>query len=66
VQLTDFNIRKVSDFAPAGSVDLVLTFKNLHNWREAGMTQMFKDAFNALKKGSALGIVEHQLPKHLA
>jgi len=66
VEITDFNIRKVSDFAPAGSVDLILTFRNLHHWKEPGISQMFKDSFKALKNGGALGVVQHQLPEHLA
>ena len=60
--LTDFTPRKTSALAPQGSADLVLTFRNLHNWKEAGVKQVFKDAFNALKPGGVLGVVEHRLP----
>ncbi len=66
VQVTDFNIRKVSDFAPAGTADLVLTFRSLHHWKESGIAQMFKDSFKVLKSGGIVGVVQHQLPKHLA
>jgi predicted methyltransferase len=41
---------------------LVLTFRNLHNWGEDGMQQVFKDAYKALKKGGVLGVVEHRMP----
>lgn len=48
-------------FAPEGSADLVLTFRNVHNWAKAGHTQsMFKGFFQALKSGGVLGVVEHR------
>ncbi|HCM47065.1 MAG TPA: methyltransferase [Colwellia sp.] len=62
VVLTDFTPRQESELAPQGTVDLVLTFRNLHNWKDAGVQQVFKDAFNALKPGGVLGVVEHRLP----
>ncbi|MGB1263875.1 MAG: class I SAM-dependent methyltransferase [Cognaticolwellia sp.] len=63
VELTNFVPRKASELAPAGSADMVLTFRNLHNWRDAGVEQVFKDAYKALKKGGVLGVVEHRLPE---
>ena len=60
--LTDFVPRKQSELAPKGSADLVLTFRNLHNWKPEGVEQVFKDAFTALKPGGVLGVVEHRLP----
>jgi len=63
VELTNFVPRKASELAPAGSADMVLTFRNLHNWRAEGVKQAFKDAFRALKAGGVLGVVEHRLPK---
>ena len=62
VVLTDFTPRQESVLAPQGTADLILTFRNLHNWKDAGVEQVFKDAFNALKPGGVLGIVEHRLP----
>ncbi|MGB2742034.1 MAG: methyltransferase [Cognaticolwellia sp.] len=62
VELTNFVPRQESELAPAGTADLVLTFRNLHNWRDAGVEQAFKDAYKALKKGGVLGVVEHRLP----
>lgn len=45
----------------AGSADLVLTFRNVHNWLSAGYeAQMFKAFFTALKPGGVLGVVEHR------
>jgi predicted methyltransferase len=43
------------------SVDLVLTFRNVHNWIEPGYEQeMFNAFFAALKPGGVLGVVEHR------
>lgn len=63
MELTDFVPRKESVLAPAASADLVLTFRNLHNWKDAGVEQVFKDAYTALKPGGVLGVVEHRLPE---
>lgn len=63
VELTNFVPRQASELAPEGSADLVLTFRNLHNWRDAGVEQVFADAYKALKKGGVLGVVEHRLPE---
>ena len=62
VALTNFVPRQPSELAPASSADLVLTFRNLHNWGEAGVEQVFKDAYKALKTGGVLGVVEHRMP----
>jgi len=49
------------DIAPPGSVDLVLTFRNLHNWMTDGYAQQaLEAAFRALKPGGILGIVAHR------
>lgn len=48
---------------PDGSVDMVLTFRNLHNWMARGQEkQMFDAMFRALKPGGYLGIKEHRAP----
>ena len=66
VVLTDFIPRKQSELAPEGSADMVLTFRNLHNWKDEGVEQVFNDAFTALKPGGVLGVVEHRLPAGVA
>ena len=49
------------EIAPAGSADLVLTFRNLHNWMQAGYAeQALAACFTALKPGGVLGIEEHR------
>jgi predicted methyltransferase len=51
---------------PGGSVDMVLTFRNLHNWmsREAA-EPMLAAMFRALKPGGILGMVEHRASNDL-
>lgn len=49
--------------APAGSADVVLTFRNIHNWMAAGYADdVFGAAFKALKPGGVLAIEEHRAP----
>jgi predicted methyltransferase len=49
------------DIAPPGSADLVMTFRNLHNWMEDGYADdALAAAFKALKPGGILGIEEHR------
>lgn len=54
---------RFTDLAPAGGADLVLTFRNVHNWIEAGHLDETLQAFHAvLKPGGVLGIEEHRAP----
>jgi predicted methyltransferase len=49
------------EIAPAGSCDLVVTFRNLHNWMHLGYArQAFEAMHRALKPGGILGVVEHR------
>jgi predicted methyltransferase len=53
------------DYAPSDSADLVLTFRNVHNWMDngdAGVRNVFESAYRSLKKGGVFGVVEHRLP----
>lgn len=46
---------------PAGSVDMVLTFRNIHNWMGSSSEEaMFKSFYESLKPGGYLGVVEHR------
>jgi len=48
-------------FGPANSADVVLTFRNVHNWRMAGQAEgMFRGFYHVLKPGGTLGVVEHR------
>ncbi len=47
--------------APPGSADLVLTFRNLHNWMDEGSVDAaFSAMHTVLKPGGILGIVQHR------
>ncbi|HEY6483898.1 MAG TPA: hypothetical protein VIY54_10265 [Steroidobacteraceae bacterium] len=47
--------------APAGSADLIVTFRNLHNWINGGyVEQALHGMFVALKPGGILGIEDHR------
>jgi len=47
--------------APPGSADMVLTFRNVHNWMEDGSEETAFSAINmVLKPGGILGIVQHR------
>lgn len=59
VHVTDFAPPK--DLAPAGSVDVVLTFRNVHNWMaDDTVALVFASFFRALKPGGTLGLEEHR------
>ena len=49
-----------SNLADEGSVDAVLTFRNLHNWLGPQMDLIFANSYKALKPGGIFGIVEHR------
>lgn len=46
-----------------GSVDMVLTFRNIHNWmpRDAAVP-MLEAMYRSLRPGGILGVVEHRAP----
>jgi predicted methyltransferase len=49
------------NLAPDGSADMVVTFRNIHNWVWSGdEKEVFAAAFRALKPGGILGVVEHR------
>lgn len=52
---------KAPNFGPAGSADVVLTFRNAHNWVDDGTADAyFKGFFDVLKPGGTLGLVDHR------
>ncbi len=57
---------KTSNIAPAGSADVVLTFRNIHNFLKVGASasaQFFANCYRALKPGGVLGVEDHRLPE---
>ena len=55
------------DIRPAGGADVVVTFRNIHNWikiaakpEDSAVDAFFRSFFAALKPGGVLGVVEHR------
>jgi predicted methyltransferase len=60
VNYTVFN-RDSGPLAPAGSVDLILTARSIHNWIPQGIAEKaFRDFHAALKPGGILAVEEHR------
>ena len=61
LQVVTTNVPPKKPYVEAGTFDMVLTFRNLHNWlsRDA-MQDVMEEAFNALKSGGSFGVVEHR------
>ncbi len=70
VKISEFAPLTHTDIAPAGTADMVLTFRNVHNWYMGkdtkGALSAFKSFYKALKPGGVLGVVEHRLPEEQA
>jgi predicted methyltransferase len=50
-----------TDVVPPGTADMVLTFRNLHNWMARGTEDaVLTSFFRALKPGGILGISDHR------
>ncbi|MDP8914434.1 MAG: methyltransferase domain-containing protein [Pseudomonadota bacterium] len=66
VRIATFPMAAGGTPVPAGTADVVLTFRNVHNWM-MGDTPFAEDAFRQiyamLKPGGTLGVVDHRLPE---
>ena len=61
VTVTDLLPPNAFEAAPAATADMVVTFRNLHNWVRDGRDEaMFKAMYDALKSGGVLGLVAHR------
>jgi predicted methyltransferase len=71
-----FRVAAFPTFEPAhqgvapGTADVVLTFRNVHNWRIGSgrdnqdySAEAFRQLYAMLKPGGTLGIVDHRLPE---
>ncbi|WP_166037736.1 class I SAM-dependent methyltransferase [Sphingosinicella sp. YJ22] len=71
IRLADFPAFAADDTrVPDGTADVVLTFRNVHNWRmgyqrdrQDYSVEAFRQMFAMLKPGGTLGIVDHRLPE---
>ena len=55
------------DFGEPGSADMVVTFRNVHNWLGAGQAEgMFQGFHEVLKPGGVLGVVDHRATDGMA
>ena len=54
----------IDNMVAPGSQDVVLTFRNVHNWMGRDYADhAFASFYKALKPGGILGVVEHRLPE---
>jgi predicted methyltransferase len=68
VAIAVFNPPGNLDLAAPNSVDLILTFRNVHNWVGLGddkMKEIFKKLYATLKPGGVLGVTDHRLPESM-
>jgi predicted methyltransferase len=62
VEVTALQFPAALSPVPPNSVDLVLTFRNLHNWlvRDEEAAAMLRAMYAALKPGGVLGLIDHR------
>lgn len=59
--ITELGPPNKTEIAPEGSADMVLTFRNVHNWMSAGTDlAVYEAMYKALKPGGVLGLIEHR------
>ncbi|MDA8840878.1 methyltransferase domain-containing protein [Gammaproteobacteria bacterium] len=64
VQVITADVPPTKPFTKPETQDLVVTFRNLHNWLgQDAMQAMMQEAYNALKEGGHFGVVEHRAPE---
>lgn len=64
LKLAEFPSTGAGPKVPDGSADVVLTFRNVHNWRFGGKdnaAEAFRQIYAMLKPGGVLGVEEHRL-----
>jgi predicted methyltransferase len=64
VQRGVFEPPRAFNIAPAGSADMVVTFRNLHNWTNPPekLKEILKQVHTVLKPGGVFGVVDHRMP----
>ena len=61
IELANGALNDTPKIAEDGSLDMILDFRNAHNWIQWGADQMVESWFNALKKGGVVGLVDHRM-----
>ena len=61
IEVVDLVLPDRAVLAPPGSVDMILDFRNAHNWIIWGPDAMVKGFFSALKSGGILGVIDHRM-----
>ena len=62
IEMTEFAPPYLIEIAPPGTADMVVTYRNVHNWmtKGGGEKAAFVAFYKALKPGGILGVVEHR------
>jgi predicted methyltransferase len=60
-EMHKYTSRKAPVIGPPASADVVVTFRNVHNWVMSGdQAAMFKAFYDVLKPGGVLGVTDHR------
>ncbi|MCZ6560519.1 MAG: methyltransferase [Gammaproteobacteria bacterium] len=61
LEVTSLSVPEDTVIAPPGTIDVVLTFRNVHNWMKGEYAPgVFAAMYAALRPGGILGVVEHR------
>lgn len=61
VEVRVLSLPDASSLGPDGSADVVLTFRNVHNWLSGGFADALQaSVFKVLRPGGVYGVVEHR------
>jgi len=61
IKTVPFAPPKTVNLGPPDSADMVLTFRNLHDWKmTGGLKQVFQATYDVLKPGGVFGVVSHR------
>jgi len=72
IRLASFPVWETAETrVPDGSADVVLTFRNVHNWQmgyqrdnQPYSAEAFRQMYAMLRPGGTLGVVDHRLPEN--
>ena len=66
VNVLEFAPPNKPELQPAGQADMVLTFRNVHNWlNNDSAEQVFAAMYRVLRPGGILGLVAHRGEQHM-